>query len=82
MDLLGSTFNQRYEYNTISDDYIRKVQLSLLQMQGKGLLYKAAHPVMWCTKDNSGIGNPETEEVEEETLLNHVKFTVKEWQKE
>ena len=58
MKILGSTFDERYEYNTTSDDYVKKVQLSLLQMYDKGLLYKAAHPVMWCTKDDSGIENP------------------------
>lgn len=76
MLILGATFDDRYEYNTISEDYVKKVQLSLLQMYDRKMLYKASHPVMWCIKDSSGIGNPETEEREEETLLSHVKFSL------
>ncbi len=76
MMTLGATFDDRYEYNTTSEEFIRKVQLSLIWMQKRGMLYKASHPVMWCVKDESGIGNPETEEKEVEADLNYVKFQV------
>ena len=77
MLMLGSTFDDKHEYTTTSDDDVSKVQLSLLEMHEKKLIYKAAHPVMWCVKDESGIGNPETEEREEETLFNYINFKVK-----
>ncbi len=76
MLLLGSTFDDRYEYTTTSDDYVKKVQLSLLQMHDRNMIYRGSHPVMWCIRDASGIGNPETEEREEETTLNYLKFEV------
>jgi valyl-tRNA synthetase len=31
---------------------------------------------MWCVKDTSGIGNPESEEREEESYLNYIEFEI------
>lgn len=76
MLLLGSTFDERYEYETTSKDYLKKTQLSLLEMHKKKMIYRKAFPVMWCTRDSSGISNPEVEEREEETTLNHLKFKI------
>ncbi len=73
---LGSTFDERYEYTTTSTEYLKKTQLSLIDMYEKKMFYRAAHPVMWCTRDVSGISNPEVDEKEEESLLNHIKFKV------
>jgi valyl-tRNA synthetase len=74
---LGATFDDRYEYFTTSKEYTAKVQLSLLQMHEKGMIYRELHPVMWCTKCASGIGNPETEELKEESSLNYLVFKIK-----
>ncbi len=74
---LGATFDESFEYFTASKEYTAKVQLSLLKMHEKGMIYRALHPVLWCTSCVSAINNAETNEVEEEVTLTHLKFDVK-----
>ncbi|BCS90700.1 MAG: valine--tRNA ligase [Candidatus Micrarchaeota archaeon] len=76
MRQLGATFDESYEYNTLSKDYIRKVQLSLIYMFNKGLIYKAMHPVDWCPHCVSSIAKAEEEDLEEETDLNYISFSL------
>lgn len=64
----------RYEYRTMSDDYHQKVQHSLLKMFEKKLVYRAEHPVIWCTHCASAIAKAETDELERETTLSYIKF--------
>ncbi len=71
---LGCSFDERYEYVTMSEDYRAKVQLSLLMMYDKGMIYRGRHPVEWCTKCRSAIAHAETEEINEEGLLVHLLF--------
>ncbi len=74
---LGASFDERYEYLTISDDYITKVQLSLLQMHDNGFVYRAAHPVEWCVSCATTISREQAEEKESDTYLNYVNFKLK-----
>ncbi len=74
---LGSSFDDKYEYVTTSDDYMAKVQLSVLEMYDKGFVYRASHPVEWCTSCSTSISREQAEEREEEGLFNHLEFTVK-----
>ena len=76
MKLLGATFDSSLEYTTTSKDYVSKVQLSLLEMHKKGLIYLGVHPVEWCTRCVSGISREETEEREEESMLHHIEFMI------
>jgi len=73
---LGATFDETLEYRTTDKEYIRKVQLSLLMMYEKGMLYRGDHPIEWCTRCGSGISREQTEEKEEDTYLNHVSFRI------
>ena len=77
MRSLGATFDESFEYITLSDDYHRKVQLSLLQMYEKGFIYKAKHPVEWCTYCNTAIASAEIEDREVDAKLYKIKFSVK-----
>jgi valyl-tRNA synthetase len=73
---LGATFDERYEYKTASDDYKKKVQLALIEMYKKGIIYRGVHPVSWCTYCNTSISREEMEEKEEDTNLNYIKFDI------
>src|SRR3989344_4275510 len=71
---MGFSPDWRFEYRTMDDDYHRKVQHSLLLMFEKGEVYRAGHPVLFCTSCRSAIAKAETDDLERETLLNFVKF--------
>lgn len=40
---LGASFDERYEYMTLSKEYRRKVQLSLLMMHDRGMILSLIH---------------------------------------
>ncbi|MFA6048355.1 MAG: valine--tRNA ligase [Candidatus Micrarchaeia archaeon] len=73
---LGFSIDWRTEYYTIDKEYHRKVQLSLLKMFEQKLVYRAKHPVLWCTYCGSAITKAETEDLQRETFLNYLKFHV------
>ncbi len=75
MNELGFSADWRYEYRTMDPEYHRKVQLSLLQMYGKKLVYRDRYPVYWCPKCVSAIAKAELDDVEKQGVLNFVKFT-------
>ena len=75
---MGFSPDWRFEYRTMDDDYHRKVQHSLLLMFEKGEVYRAGHPVLFCTSCRSAIAKAETDDLERETLLNFVKFEAEE----
>jgi valyl-tRNA synthetase len=72
---LAFSADWRYEYRTMDQDYHRKVQLSLLKMYKKKLVYRDKYPVYWCPKCVSAIAKAELDDVEKEGVLNHIKFT-------
>ena len=74
---LGFVFDDRFEYSTLSSGYRAKVQLSLLLMNDKGMVYRGSHPVLWCTRCGSAIANAEIEDKEENTTINQIMFKVK-----
>jgi valyl-tRNA synthetase len=78
---LGSTFDDKYEYYTTSDEYMAKVQLSVIEMYEKGFVYRASHPVEWCVSCVTPISREEAKEIEEETLFNYLDFDVKDSKK-
>ena len=71
---MGFSPDWKYEYKTMSPDYHRKVQLSLLKMYNDGLVYRSEHPVFWCTHCGSAIAKAETEDQQRATVLNFIKF--------
>ncbi|MEM0475965.1 MAG: class I tRNA ligase family protein, partial [Candidatus Norongarragalinales archaeon] len=76
MRAMGFSPDWRFEYKTMTDDYHRRVQYSLLKMFEDGLIYRAKHPVLWCPKCASAIAKAETEDVQRETRLNYVFFKI------
>ncbi|MBI5635893.1 class I tRNA ligase family protein, partial [Candidatus Micrarchaeota archaeon] len=71
---IGHSPDWDYEYKTIDADYHRKVQLSLLLMKEKNLVYRQKHPVLFCTNCRSAIAKAETEEENRQSKLNHLVF--------
>ncbi|MEM3364685.1 MAG: valine--tRNA ligase [Candidatus Micrarchaeia archaeon] len=76
MKRMGFSADWKREYITMTPEYHKKVQLSLLKMYEQNLVYKGTHPVFWCVDCKSAIAKSETEDVERETKLNHIKFTL------
>ncbi len=70
----GASFDEDLEYITMSSQYRRKVQLSVLEMHAKGMVYRAEHPVEWCPSCGSSISREEADDKEEQTQLNYVSF--------
>ncbi|MBI4406592.1 class I tRNA ligase family protein, partial [Candidatus Micrarchaeota archaeon] len=76
MTRLGFSPDWKHEYRTIDPGYHKKVQLSILKMYEKELVYRKKHPVLFCTNCRSAIAKAETEDAERETLLNYVNFSI------
>ncbi|MBI2445276.1 valine--tRNA ligase [Candidatus Micrarchaeota archaeon] len=74
MKQMGFSIDWTQEYYTIDQDYYRKVQYSLLKMFEKGDVYRAEHPVLFCTSCRSAIAKAEVEEQSRETLMNDLRF--------
>ncbi len=74
---LGASFDERYEYTTTSKDYMAKVQLSILEMYNKGLVYRTLHPVEWCISCATTISREQSIEKEEDSFLNYIDFELK-----
>jgi len=73
---LGASFDDSHEYITMTDNYRRKVQLSLLEMNKKGFIYRAKHPVEWCPYCNTSIAREEINDIERESYLNYINFKI------
>ncbi|MEM4633705.1 MAG: valine--tRNA ligase, partial [Candidatus Anstonellaceae archaeon] len=74
MKALGFSADWRYEYKTMDPEYHKKVQLSLLEMYKKGLIYRSEHPVYWCTNCCSALAKTDTEDTSRETELYYINF--------
>lgn len=72
---LGFSPDWRFEYRTMVPEYHRKVQLSLIEMYSKKLIYRAEYPVYWCPKCVSAIAKAELDEEEKEGVIYDIKFT-------
>ncbi|MDO8340070.1 MAG: valine--tRNA ligase [Candidatus Burarchaeum sp.] len=73
---MGFSPDWRHEYRTMDPEYCKKVQLSILKMHGKELVYRGEHPVYWCTHCVSAIAKAEIDDLERDTTLNYVKFNL------
>ena len=65
---------EKYEYSTDEDRYIRAVQLSLIDMFEKGLIYRKRFPVYWCPHCNTVVSQAEVGYVERDGSLAFIKF--------
>ena len=74
MQSLGFSADWKYQYRTMDPEYHRKVQLSLLKMHAMGQIYRAEHPVYWCTNCCSALAKTDTEDTERDTELHFINF--------
>ncbi|MBI5051474.1 class I tRNA ligase family protein [Candidatus Micrarchaeota archaeon] len=71
---MGFSPDWDYEYRTMEPEYHKKIQLSLIEMFNKKLIYRGEYPVYFCTKCSSAIAKAELDDNERSTFLNYVKF--------
>ncbi|MHC1605668.1 MAG: valine--tRNA ligase [Candidatus Methanofastidiosia archaeon] len=74
--ILGCSMDPTLYYQTDAEYYRRITQISFLKMLEKDLVYKAKHPVNWCTRCITALGDAEIEYYDRETKLNYIKFYV------
>lgn len=60
-------------YITMSDEYKKFVQLSLLIMFREGLVYRASHPIPWCTQCQTALAKAEIGYIEKQGDLFYIK---------
>ncbi len=73
---LGYSADWDFEYKTMDPDYHRKIQLSLIEMFEKGLIYRDKFPVHWCPKCQTALAQAEIGYVERGGYLTFIKFKV------
>ncbi len=76
MKSLGFSADWHHQYRTMDPSYHRKVQLSLLKMHEKGLIYRAEHPVYWCTNCFSALAKTDTEDAARDNELHFINFAL------
>ncbi len=74
MNQMGFSPDWKYEYQTMSPDYHRRVQYSLLEMYKSNQVYRGEHPVFWCPNCQSALAKTDTEEADRQTQLHDIKF--------
>ncbi|TDA37921.1 MAG: valine--tRNA ligase [Candidatus Methanomethylicota archaeon] len=65
---------EQFEYRTMDREYWKAVQLSLLIMYQKGLVYRKEFPVHWCSKCGTALAQAELGYVQKKGKLHYVKF--------
>ena len=71
---MGFSIDWEHEYYTISEEYKKAVQKSLIEMFKQGDVYRGQVPVLWSPELGSAVAKAECEDIERETTLNYVKF--------
>ncbi|MCX6818689.1 MAG: valine--tRNA ligase [Candidatus Aenigmarchaeota archaeon] len=62
---LGYSCDWDHLYVTMSDEYKRAVQYSLLEFYKKGLIYRGTHPIPWCVKCKTALAKAEMGYIDE-----------------
>ncbi len=75
-DMIGYSADWDYTYKTMDADYKLLVQKTLLMFYEKGLLYRAKHPIMWCTKCGTALAKAEIGHIQKEGKLYHIDLDV------
>jgi valyl-tRNA synthetase len=78
---LGSSIDWSSEFRTSDQNYMKLVQKSFIDLFRKGLIYRAKHPVNFCTTCNTAISDAEVEYAERQTSLNYILFELEDGQK-
>ena len=69
---------EQFEYRTMDLEYWRYVQLTLIMMHEKKLIYRAEFPVHWCPKCETALAQAELGYVEEKAELYYILFPCEE----
>ncbi|MGL6298874.1 MAG: valine--tRNA ligase, partial [Methanobacteriaceae archaeon] len=76
MQSLGFSQDWSREFVTMTPEYMKKTQLSFLEMYDNDLIYQGIHPVNWCPRCETAIAFAEVEYAANETFLNYVNFDI------
>ncbi|MBM3291869.1 valine--tRNA ligase [Candidatus Bathyarchaeota archaeon] len=71
---LGASIDWSLEYRTMEPSYIRKIQLSFLQLYEKGFIYRGEHPVNYCPRCETAIADAEVERLKRVGKLYSIAF--------
>jgi valyl-tRNA synthetase len=74
LDELGYCTDWDYTYRTMNDDYLKKVQISLLDFFEKGLLYREKFPTHFCVNCETSVAKAEVGYQEELGKLWYIKL--------
>lgn len=74
--ILGGSFDPSIYYQTDAEYYRRITQITFLKMLEQDMVYKGKHPVNWCTRCVTALGDAEIEYQDRETMLNYIKFYI------
>lgn len=61
-------------YKTMSDEYVKMVQLSLLKFHDMGLIYRSTFPVLWCPRCTTALAKSELGYVKRGARLYYIKL--------
>ena len=75
---LGYSADWSREYRTMSNDYITKVQLSLLKFNELGFIYRRRHPVHYCCNCMTALAKAELGYLEQMGTLSYIKLEIDE----
>ncbi len=76
MKSIGFSPDWSLEYVTMTPQYHAVVQRSVIEMHKKGEVYRADHPVLWCTHCRSAIAKSETNDKDEDTTIFQFPFSL------
>ena len=74
MKRLGFSIDWSHEYITMLPEYYSKTQISFLKMLKEGYIYRAEHPVNFCTRCETAIAFAEVAHVSRKTALHYFDF--------
>ncbi len=71
---MGSSIDWTTEYRTMEPEYMRKIQLSFLQLYEKDYIYKGTHPINWCPRCETAIADAEVEHNNKNGVIYTIPF--------
>jgi valyl-tRNA synthetase len=73
---LGISIDWSLEYRTMEPSYIRKIQLSFIQLYDKGFIYRGEHPVNYCPRCETAIADAEVERLKRVGKIYSIVFGI------
>ncbi|MHA1357594.1 MAG: valine--tRNA ligase [Candidatus Helarchaeota archaeon] len=73
-DNIGYSTDWNFTYKTMNQDYLHRVQKSLLYFFEKGWLFLADHPIHWCVKCRTALAKQEVGYIDKKGKLWYIKL--------